>query len=833
MKFIVTTGVLREGRGRTGVLQGMTVDAYPGRLRLRAGKTELGRALAAQLCMIGILGWLEDPGLSTVGWVVGVGCVVMTDLLLWWGQVYFGSARLELADWITLARASLAAAIAALVTTSFSRPVTTWLVVALSVVALTLDFADGWVARRTGTSRRLGGYFDGEVDAFLMLVLSVDVARAAGVWVLAIGLMRYAFLLAWMGLGWMRRELPSRHWRKVVTAVQGIALTVAASAVLPETVVRITLLIALILLSESFGRDVWWLRVRRPRSVSAGAKAGPAGPAAEGKEPLDSRPRRLRKAFGVAMTVLAAVIVWIALVAPYQPRDFHLVDFFRVPLELIVVVGVALLLPKNPRRVFAIVAGVLLAVALVLKVINYETYTNFDRSFDPVGDITQINNAIFTLRATIGKSETHWLIKGTEFGIAVAIVVMVLAMLRVTWAATQDRRRVRHGLIGLSAVWVATWLFGLGFVTHTPIASSLTAGLVVNQAGAVVGDLDDRSAFATQIKRDPVAKTPTNRLLTALRGKDVLLVFVEAYGQVAVKGKSFSPSVDAALSQGDQRLAKAGFSSRSGYLTSPTFGGISWLAHSTLESGLWVNTQDRYNQLLKAKRLTLASAFKTAGWRTVDDVPSDNRPWPPGKRFYGFDTLYDRYQVGYHGPTFSYAAMPDQYIYSAFNRLELSKTHRKPLFAEIDTVSSHEPWTRVPREIPWSQVGNGSIYKTLSAVTATRGNARQEQASYGKSIVYSLNTLTSFVQHAHDKNLVMIVLGDHQPQPIVSGVQPNHDVPISIISHDPKVLQAAKVWGWNTGLKPAATAPVWRMSAFRDKFLSAFDTPAEPSRGSR
>jgi phosphatidylglycerophosphate synthase len=831
MKFIVTTGEPREGQGRTGVIQGMAVDAYPGRLRLHAGKSELARALAAQLCLIAIIGLLEGRGLSTAGWLVGFGCVVVTDMLLLWGQAYFGSEGLELADWITLTRASLAAAIAALVATSFSRPVMTWLVVALSVIALTLDFADGWVARRTGTSRRLGGYFDGEVDAFLMLVLSVDIARSAGAWVLAIGLMRYAFLVAWIGLGWMRRELPSRHWRKVVTAMQGIVLTVAASAVLPQTVIRVALLVALVVLAESFGRDVWWLRVRRSRPVSGETKAGPAGPADEAGVSPDSPPRRVRKAVGVAVTVLAVAVVWVALVTPYQPRDLHLIDFLRVPLELIVIVGVALVLPKNPRRVFAIVAGILLAVAVVLKVINYETYANFDRSFDPVGDITQINNAIFTLRATIGKSETHWLIKGTEFGIAVAIVVMVLAMLRVTWAATQDRRRVQRGVIGLSAVWAVTWLFGLGFVAHTPIASSLTAGLVVNQAKAVAGDLDDRSAFAAQIKQDPVAKTPANQLLTALRGKDVLLVFVEAYGQVAVKGKSFSPSVDAALTQSDQRLADAGFSSRSGYLTSPTFGGISWLAHSTLESGLWVNTQDRYNQLLTAKRLTLASAFKKAGWRTVDDVPSDNRPWPQGKRFYGWDTIYDRYQVGYHGPTFSYAAMPDQYIYSAFNRLELNKPHRKPLFAEIDTVSSHEPWTRIPKQIPWGQVGNGSIYKTLPVVTATRGNAGEEQSSYGKSIVYSLNTLTSFVQHSDDKNLVMIVLGDHQPQPIVSGVQPNHDVPISIISHDPKVLQAAKVWGWNTGLKPAASAPVWRMSAFRNKFLSAFDTPAETSTG--
>ena len=99
--------------------------------------------------------------------------------------------------------------------------------------------------------------------------------------------------------------------------------------------------------------------------------------------------------------------------------------------------------------------------------------------------------------------------------------------------------------------------------------------------------------------------------------------------------------------------------------------------------------------------------------------------------------------------------------------------------------------------------------------------------------MYSLDTLTSFVQHADDKNLVMIVLGDHQPQTIVSGVQPNHDVPISIISRDPDVLKAAGRWGWNAGLKPAANAPVWRMSAFRDKFLDAFDTPGGTAAGSR
>ena len=190
-------------------------------------------------------------------------------------------------------------------------------------------------------------------------------------------------------------------------------------------------------------------------------------------------------------------------------------------------------------------------------------------------------------------------------------------------------------------------------------------------------------------------------------------MFVESYGRVAVEGSSFSPRVNAALDEGTRRLQAAGFSSRSAFLTSPTFGGLSWLAHSTLQSGLWVDSQRRYDQLVASDRLTLSEAFKRAGWRTVGDVPSNNRAWPEGSSFYHYDKLYDRRNVGYRGPTFSYASMPDQYVLAALQRLELAKPDRRPLFAEVDLVSSHAPWTRIPQLIDWNDVGDGSIFKRM------------------------------------------------------------------------------------------------------------------------
>ena len=134
---------------------------------------------------------------------------------------------------MTLVRASLAVGVAGLVADSFAHRAPVTLLVSISALALALDLVDGWVARWTRTTATLGAWFDGEVDAFLILVLSVYVARSAGVWVLAIGAARYAFLAAGWPLPWMRARLPPRYWRKVVAAMQGIVLTTAAAAVLP------------------------------------------------------------------------------------------------------------------------------------------------------------------------------------------------------------------------------------------------------------------------------------------------------------------------------------------------------------------------------------------------------------------------------------------------------------------------------------------------------------------------------------------------------------------------------------------------------------------------
>jgi phosphatidylglycerophosphate synthase len=788
--------------------------------------------LVAQALLIAALAatvGLSGVGLSPAGWAVGVTCVLITDAALARGLSRYRADRLTPADWVTLARATLAVGIAALVADSFGERVPVAMLVSLAALALALDAVDGWVARRTRTTATLGARFDAEVDAFLILVLSVYVARSAGAWVLAIGLARYVFLAAGWALPWMREPLPPRYWRKVVAATQGIVLTIAIADILPQALTQAALVAALALLAESFGRDVWWLWGNRhgahPR-MAAGADFI-LGPAVD--SPPGPGPRRGRARTGIAgvLTVLAVLVVWAALVAPDRPTGLTPTAFVRVPLEGLVLIALALVLPATARRILAGVLGMTLGLVVILKILDIGFLSTFDRAFDPLGDLRYAGVGIETLRVSVGRSEANLVAVGVAVLAVGLFVLTTLAMLRLTRVAADHPRWSLRAVSALGVVWALCWVFGAQLVSHSPIASTSTASVIGREVRTVQADIRDPAIFANEIRHDSFRNTPANQLLTSLRGKDVLLVFVEAYGQLAVQGSSFSPEVDAVLDKGTKTLQSAGFSARSGFLTSATFGGISWLAHSTLQSGVWVNSQRRYDQLMKTNRFTLSDAFKEAGWRTVDDVPSNDYYWPQGTAFYHYDKLYDRRNVGYHGPTLTYASMPDQYTFLALQRSELSKRHRRPLFAEVDTVSSHMPWNRIPEQIGWGDVGNGSVFNHTPEDHETGAfwsNPTRVKAAYGRSIVYSLNTLVSFVKTYGNKNLVMVMVGDHQPLPIVSGYAANHDVPISIIAHDPAVLKRIGSWGWGAGLRPSPQAPVWPMSAFRDRFLSAFDS---------
>jgi phosphatidylglycerophosphate synthase len=225
--------------------------------------------LIAEVALLAALA--HTVGLSVTGWSVGIVCALTTNVILTRALARSRATAFGPANWVTLARSTFVAGIAALVAEAFAKPAPVTAIVMLTVIALLLDAVDGRVARRTASATPVGARFDMEVDAFLILILSGYVAQSVGLWVLTIGVARYAFVAAGWLLPWLRESPPPRYWYKFVAALQGIVLTIVIADMLPGPVNVAMVTLALVLLGESFGHEVWWLsqhcRVQPSRTV--------------------------------------------------------------------------------------------------------------------------------------------------------------------------------------------------------------------------------------------------------------------------------------------------------------------------------------------------------------------------------------------------------------------------------------------------------------------------------------------------------------------------------------------------------------------------------------
>jgi hypothetical protein len=542
--------------------------------------------------------------------------------------------------------------------------------------------------------------------------------------------------------------------------------------------------------------------------------------------------RRKHPIVARVVTVLAGLLVFCALVIPREIGQVTPLAFVRIPVEGLVGVALLLLLPARPRRIVAAVGGALLGLLTILRVIDMGFLETLVRPFDPILDWSLIGDGYNFVAASFGGAAAV----GTAILACVLVVaimvLMTLAMLRITRLVVAQRRTATRTVAVLSVVWLGAAVLGVQLVAPVPFASRSAAALAYQEATQIPVSLHDQAEFEALAGVDAFRNTPNNDLLTALRGKDVIFTFVESYGRSAVEDPSYAPEVDATLDQGTQALKAAGFASRSAFLTSPVAGGGSWLAHATFGSGLWIANQQRDHNLTSSDRLTLTSAFHRANWDTVAVMPGTISAWPEAQ-FYGIDRAYSRDDLGYKGLNFSWSPMPDQYTLEQFQQREYGKPGRPPMMAELVLTSSHIPWTPVPKMVDWNAIGDGSGYDAV--VRAADGpdvvwqDTNRVRAGYRDAVAYSLNSLISWVKTYGNNNLVMVFLGDHQPAPIITGDSASRDVPVTIVAHDPAVLDRVANWGWSDGLRPAATAPVWRMDAFRDKFLTAFGNQDDPT----
>ena len=406
-------------------------------------------------------------------------------------------------------------------------------------------------------------------------------------------------------------------------------------------------------------------------------------------------------------------------------------------------------------------------------------------------------------------------------GLALILAIVYLSS-RWAFSTLKDRLNVpaeRRVLTGISAGVVMLFM-ALGSIGARPadwFSSPLTKA-VLGQASLLVATHSE-SARADLTKAPPLAASN----LRGVTGADVFVVFVESYGATTYDRDAYVRGLRESRDHFARALAAGNLKVVSAFVESPTFAGVSWLAHASLLSGLEVRDNRTYQSLLKSGRETLLSRFAAQGYRPVALMPGLKQPWPEGS-FYGYSQLYDEPGLSYHGPAFGWWRIPDQYALAILHDRELPNAPRAPLFVVFPTINTHIPFRPTPPFQPdWRKMLSQSAYpgEWVATSLATETDWTNLGSGYIDCLAYTLTYLGDYLEKHAPQDLVMIILGDHQPAALISGTHATYEVPVHVISNRSAILDALLQAGFERGLTPRRPK-VGRMHELTSLLLAAF-----------
>ncbi len=525
-----------------------------------------------------------------------------------------------------------------------------------------------------------------------------------------------------------------------------------------------------------------------------------------------------------AALVLAAVALHLVLIQPNHPGAMTWGALRLFPLELpAILLGLAAAAPGPATAVARAALVTVLTLGAVLKGADYALFTAFGRGFNPVADLPLAGAGVHLAAGSVG-----WPAAAAGVGAAL-LAVAVLAV--ILWWATGVWTRLRlpplaRPMAATAAVLAAGIAVAeVGYVMKrwqlpvNPPGAAFTARVLAERVILARATMADLRAFAAAAAEDPF-RDATGLLDTIDR--DVLVIFVESYGRTSIDTPFYAGMHGETLRRAEARLAGLGLAMRSGYLTSPTRGGQSWLAHATFANGLWIDGQRRHGAVLASRRETLFHIAARSGFRTAAVMPQITMDWPEAA-FMGFDTVLPAAGLGYRGRPFNWVTMPDQFTLAALDRL-VRDPPGPPVFAQVALASSHAPWTPVPDIVAWDAVGDGTVFDAMAAAgeppDVVWRDRERVRAQYRLAVDYALRTVLDYAaRHAADPPL-LIVLGDHQAAPFVA-LDERREVPIHVIG-PPALVARVAAWGWAEGLVPAPGTATLPMERMRDLIVGTF-----------
>lgn len=415
-----------------------------------------------------------------------------------------------------------------------------------------------------------------------------------------------------------------------------------------------------------------------------------------------------------------------------------------------------------------------------------------------------------------------WLVAGAAVGLFLGLVTLYL-IARWALGAVADATRVRGAQLVLGGVAAAVLALsvlqplGVGLHGAVRVADPVAAvygrelsELIYEMSGAGVRDLGAPPVLSSDLSR--------------VRGADVFVFFLESYGAVSWDRPELAAPLAASRDEFEADVRETGRRVASAFVESTTFGGESWLAHISLLTGTEVRDPATSVRLMAQERDTMVKLFGRRGYRTVAIMPGMLVPWPEGA-FYGFEEIYDHERLDYRGPPFGWWSVNDQYALARVDEAEIAPRRDRSAFVVFATITTHAPFVPTPPfQADWARMLSEHPYEveSLDEAWSAWPDWMDLAPSYVESLRYAFANIGGYLRLRADRDLVIVLVGDHQPPALVSGEGASWEVPVHVITNRSEVLdRLIRVHGFVEDLEPQHPK-VARMDTLLPVLLDAF-----------
>jgi hypothetical protein len=532
---------------------------------------------------------------------------------------------------------------------------------------------------------------------------------------------------------------------------------------------------------------------------------------------------RVRQVAPWAIAVALNVLLFVPAFVFSQPRP----SLLRVSFEYgVAVLALGLAAPTRLRTPCRVLVVALYAGLLLFLTYHHAYHYFFLREPAVVEDWRLLLNLLHLVGEM---TSPRWM---ALVAACVLFSVGLVVLLERVFAALQRRMVSRTPrLLGLAAagcllLGVASFV-RFGFVSE-PLAANYRASVEVKQKLEQLHGAppDQRNLPLIGVR---LAKKP-----------NVYLLMIEAYGEVLATWDMTEP-YRALMSRVEARLKAAGYTARTAYSAAPVYGGRSWFSIATVHTGILVDQPQSYAALepVAGDIPTLTKFFRAQGYHTLSLQPGTAvRAGLPQPDLFKHERLIDASEIGYRGRRWGFFTIPDQYSLGAF-RERYPMVTDEPHYWFFMSVSTHFPWIgEVPPYVRDWKTLDGAAPEAVTGdprwppLPGVDKIASELRSAYLRSIEYEWRVLTDMLEKDPSKELVVIVVGDHQPR--LESNPPGEvtfNSPVHVISRDPTFVERFAQTGFQPGLyaEPGRTPVLQHEGLFSllvKKLAEAYGTSA-------